>query len=122
MSGRYAFNFRKGFTMKSPTNLLSKFRITDENLRKAPAIGDSYCEYVDKLGEFRNARYDLNAAQAKLHSLLDGQLRSSELVPQGKTWTLAQDDEDGLSIQVWSEPKQRGRRKPVVPVKDLLLK
>jgi hypothetical protein len=98
---------------------LSTFRISDENLDADPSISEAYNDYGNKRYALHAAFKDLKEATRKLHDLLEGPLRSASLIPEGKDWTFKEDAEDGLFIQVWSEPKQRGRRKPEVPIKQL---
>jgi len=106
--------------MANTPKLLSKFRISDGNLEKDPTIKEAYGLYSDKRYELGKARKALNEASKKLHDLLDGPLRSTGLIPQGKDWTLTEDENDlGLIIQVWSEPRQRGRKKPELPLQQV---
>jgi hypothetical protein len=99
--------------------LLSKFRVSDDDLEALPTISDAYHAYCGKRYAYGAAFKDLNEAIRQLHDVLDGPLRSARLVPEGKDWTFKEDYDDGLFIQVWSEPKQRGRRKEEVPLKHL---
>jgi hypothetical protein len=102
--------------MTNPPKLLNKFRISEKNLEADPAIQEAYDTYSEKRFEFGQARKALNEASKNLHELLDGPLRSAGYMSQGKDWTLTEpEDELGLIIQVWSEPKRRGRRKPELP-------
>jgi hypothetical protein len=98
---------------------LSKFRVSEDNLSADPTVEDAYVVYCAKRFEFGEARKALNEAMKKLHDLLDGPLRLDGLIPEGKDWTFKEDDDDGLCIQVWSEPKQRGRKKPEVPFRQI---
>ncbi len=99
---------------------LSTFRISEENLDADPSLKEACDAYRMKRYEFADALKELKVTTKKLHDLLDGPLRSAGFVPEGKDWTLKEDVEgDGLFIQVWSEPKQRGRRKPEVPIRQL---
>lgn len=102
---------------------LSTFRIGEENFNADPSLKEACDAYRMKRYEFGDALKELKVATKKLHDLLDGPLRSAGLVPEGKDWTFKEDDEgDSLFIQVWSEPKQRGRRKPEVPFRQLSLR
>jgi hypothetical protein len=106
--------------MTNSTKPLSRFRVSDSNLEKDPTIKEAYGTYSDKRYEFGKAHKALNEAIKKLHDLLDGPLRSAGLVPQGKDWTLTEDENElGLIIHVWSEPKQRGRRRPELPIQQV---
>ena len=91
--------------------LLTKFRISDDDLGARPTISDAYHAYCTKRYAYGEAFRELKEAIEELHDVLDGPLRSACLVPEGKDWTLKEDDDDGLFIQVWSGPKQRRRRK-----------
>ena len=106
--------------MPSASKVISRFRVSDGNLERDQATKEAYGAYSDKRYELGKARKALNEASKKLHDLLDGPLRSTGLVPQGKDWTLTEDEEDlGLIICVWSEPRQRGRKKPELPIQQL---
>ena len=89
--------------MANIPKLLTRFRVSDSNLEKDPMTKEAYGVYSDKRYELGKARKALNETSKKLHDLLDGPLRSSGLVPQGKDWTLTEDEEElGLIIYVWS--------------------
>jgi hypothetical protein len=98
--------------------LLSKFRVSADDLDAHPTIKEAYRDYDSKRDACGEAHKDLKEALKKLHGVLDEPLRSAGLVPESKDWTL-KDDENGLLIQVWSEPRQSGRRKAEVPLKQL---
>jgi hypothetical protein len=105
--------------MKPSVRLLSKFRITEDNLEANETINDAYDNYIQKRIEHRRARQALNEASAMLCELLDVPLRSAGLVPEGRAWTLNMDEDNGLNINVWSEAPQRGKRKAELPVHAL---
>lgn len=98
---------------------LSTFRISENDLGADPVIKEAYGQYESKIWEFGDALRELNEATKKFHDLLDGPLRSAGLIPEGKDWTLKSADNDGIFIHVWSEPRQRGKRKAEVPSKHL---
>ena len=98
---------------------LSTFRISYDHLETNEAIKDAYTDFLNKRDAFGEAAKDFKQATKTLHELLDGPLRSLGHIPDGKDWTLKEDEEDGLFIHVWSEPRQRGRRRPAVPMKEL---
>jgi hypothetical protein len=101
---------------------LSTFRISEDDWADDPAIKAAYDDYSSKLYGFGDAMRDLKQATKNLHDLLDGPLRNSGLIPAGKDRTLKEDEEArGINIQVWSEPKQRGRQRPDIPIKRLTL-
>ena len=105
--------------MTNPSKPLSEFRVSQDNLSVDPIIEEAYDGYGAKRFEFGEAHKALTEAIKKLHDLLDGPLRAAALVPEGKDWTLTEDDDDGLLVQVWSEPRQRGRRKLKVPIQQV---
>lgn len=102
---------------------LNTFRISESDWGSDQAIKEAYGTYGTKLYEFGTAMRELKETTKKLHDLLDGPLRESGLIPDGKDWTL-KDDEDGMGIyiQVWSEPRHRGRRRPDVPTRQLSIR
>ena len=65
---------------------------------------------------FGESRKGLIETNKKLHTLLDVPLRSAGFIPEGKDWTLSDNDLEGLFIHVWAEPRQRGRKKPEIPI------
>src|SRR5690242_16835316 len=87
-------NHQKGKPMANDSRLLSKFRISDDNLEGDQPIYEAYNEYSSKRYEFREARTALNRAITTLHDLLDEPLRSAGLIPGDKDWTLREDDEE----------------------------
>jgi hypothetical protein len=99
---------------------LNTFRISETDWEGDQAIKGAYDTYSSKLFDFGQAMRELKQATKELHDLLDVPLREAGLIPDGKDWTL-KDDEDGMGvyIQVWAEPRQRGRRKSDVPTKQL---
>ena len=107
---------RNAMTIEAP-QLLSKFRVSDDDLDSDPAVRAAYHEYCGKRSNFANARRELNKSTAKLHQLLDAPFRSEGLIPQGKEWTLKEDDEDGLVVFVWDKSRSRGRQRADVPLK-----
>jgi len=111
----------KGTPMTKQT-ALATFRLGDVDLEADPLIKEPYNDFESKRWAFGDALRHLNEATKKLHDLLDGPLRSAGLIPEGREWTLKDDKDDGLVIQVWSEPKQRGKRKAEVPLKRLALR
>lgn len=104
--------------MTKPTPL-STFRISEENLAVDTTVTQAYDDYCDKREAFGEAVKALKEATESLHAALDAPLRTSGAVPEGKDWTLKEDDDDGLLIHVWSESRQRWRRKPEVPLRQL---
>jgi hypothetical protein len=102
-------------TVETP-KLLTKFRISEDNLTNHQSINDAYREYIGKRSEFGEARKRLREATNKLHALLDAPLRSEGLVPDGKEWTLKEDEDDGLFVFVWAEST---RQRTDVPLRRL---
>jgi hypothetical protein len=98
---------------------IATFRISEDDLEGNSSVVEAYGEFTNKLCEFGEISRLLKEATKKLHDLLDEPLRSAGFVSHDKEWTLKDDNLEGLIIQVWSEPRQRGRRKPEVPTKHL---
>jgi hypothetical protein len=109
---------RKGGSQMNKHVPISSFQVSDDDLETNQQVGAAYREFYSRRCAFGEAAKALKEATNSLHSLLDEPLRSAGLIPDGKEWTLKESDGyDGLIIQIWSEPRQRGRRKPEVPTK-----
>ena len=105
--------------MTNAPRLHSQFKISDKNLDRNEPTKDAYEAYTGKRRAFCEARRELNDSIKLLHDLLDAPLRAAGHVPEGKDWSLKDDDYDGLIIYVWSEPRQKGRRKAEVPTQQI---
>lgn len=106
--------------MTNDPKLLNQFRVTEEDLYSEPSTKEAYDDYMAKRREFGDALRAFHESTKMLHCVLDRPLRTAKLVPDGKDWTLKEHDtDDGLMIYIWSEPKQRGRRRPEVPTQRL---
>jgi hypothetical protein len=102
--------------------ILSTFRISEVDLEHDQTVSAAYDEYSARRYAFGEALKELRSAVKVLHQELDGPLRSAGLIPEGKDWTFKECVYDGgIFIQVLSEPRRRGRRKPEVPLKQLAL-
>lgn len=106
--------------MINDPKLLNRFCLCGDDLDKNAEIKKAYDHYSDKRYNFGQAAREFKEATKEFHEALDAPLRAQGLVPEGKDWTLKEDDQDGICIYVWSEPKRSGRqRRSEIPVKQL---
>jgi hypothetical protein len=99
----------------------SEFRLSELDLKAMPEIYDAFLDYSNKRFYYSEAFKALNDAIKKLHTLLDGLLRTKGLVPEGMDWKLKEEGiQEGLLITIVSaEPKRRGRRRRELPLQSL---
>jgi hypothetical protein len=107
--------------MTNDARLISRFRVSDDDLEKDQTIKEVYDDYCDKRWKFGQAASELKEATKKLYAALDWPLRSQGLVPEGRGWSFKEDDDDGICISVLSEPPRRGRQRSEIPVRQLSL-
>lgn len=107
--------------MSNESKLLAQFRVHESDLEGDQNVLEAYSAYCSKRSEFSEAHRAFNEASRELHRLLDGPLHSNGLVPNGSHFTFKDDRDEGLYVYVWSESKQRGKRRPEVPLQRLAL-
>ncbi len=73
--------------------VLNTFRISDNDFQADETINDAYGEYTSKRAAFSEAVREFKEAAKTLHEQLDEPLRSAGFIPEGKDWTLKEDDD-----------------------------
>ena len=106
--------------MSDSTKLLTKFRISDEDLSVDENLSRAFQNYIARCAEFCDAKNELKETIAELREALSEPLRSSGLVPEDGEWTFKEDDSRrALVVYVWSQPRYKGRRKKELPFERL---
>jgi hypothetical protein len=112
--------FARGKALYLSQNILVRRQISEDEMSEDRDISSAFSYFSDKRDNFCRAKKELDDATRALRDLLDEPLRSSGLVPAGKDWTLKlSESEKSIIVFVWSEARQKGRKKAEPPFRSL---